>query len=57
MERDRPQFETVRDLLHAWRPREPVCCIYPQVYRETAQSFLQGFLGRVLYAVKANDGG
>jgi len=55
MERDRPQFETVRDLLHAWRPREPVYCIYPQVYRETAQTFLQGFPGRVLYAVKAND--
>jgi ornithine decarboxylase len=25
------------------------------VYRATAQAFLQGFPGRVLYAVKAND--
>ena len=55
MERDRPQFETVEALLAAWRPRDPVYCIYPHLYRETAQAFLGGFPGRVLYAVKAND--
>jgi len=37
------------------RPREPVYCIYPEVYRRTAQDFVTGFPGRVLYAVKAND--
>lgn len=42
-------------MLREWQPREPVYCIHPQVYRETAKAFLQGFPGRVLYAVKAND--
>ena len=42
-------------MLRAWRPREPVYCIHPHIYRETAQAFLRGFPGRVLYAVKAND--
>ena len=42
-------------MLRAWRPREPVYCIHPHVYRGAAQAFLQGFPGRVLYAVKAND--
>jgi ornithine decarboxylase len=32
-----------------------VYCIYPHVYRETAREFVDGFPGRVLYAVKAND--
>jgi ornithine decarboxylase len=53
--KDRPQFACVEDLLQAWRPREPVYCIYPHIYGEAAQAFLQGFPGRVLYAVKAND--
>jgi len=42
-------------MLQAWRPSEPVYCLHPHVYEETAHSFLQGFPGRVLYAVKAND--
>ena len=42
-------------MLRAWRPREPVYCIHPHIYRETAREFLRGFPGRVLYAVKAND--
>jgi len=52
---EREQFERVEDMLRAWRPHEPVYCIYPHVYRETAEAFLRGFPGRVLYAVKAND--
>jgi ornithine decarboxylase len=48
-------FENVGTMLCAWRPREPVYCIYPHVYRITAGDFLSGFPGRVLYAVKAND--
>ena len=51
----REHFERVADMLRAWRPHEPVYCIHPHVYRETAEAFLQGFPGRVLYAVKAND--
>jgi ornithine decarboxylase len=55
MNSQRPQFPSVSHMLLAWRPREPVYCIHPHVYRETAKAFLQGFPGRVLYAVKAND--
>lgn len=42
-------------MLRTLNPRQPVYCIYPHVYRQTAQSFVDGFPGRVLYAVKAND--
>lgn len=48
-------FGNVREAIRALAPREPVYCIYPHVYRRTAQSFVAGFPGRVLYAVKAND--
>lgn len=49
------EFENVSAMLRAWRPEQPVYCIYPEIYRETARAFVQGFPGRVLYAVKAND--
>jgi ornithine decarboxylase len=55
MRSERPEFNGVGDMLRAWQPREPVYCIHPHVYRETAREFLRGFPGRVLYAVKAND--
>ena len=42
-------------MLDALRPVDPVYCVYPHVYRETAQQFMQGFPGRVLYAIKANN--
>jgi ornithine decarboxylase len=45
----------VSEMLRAINPREPVYCIYPHVYLQTARSFVNGFPGRVLYAVKAND--
>jgi len=48
------QFTDVASLIRSQRPKEPVYCIYPHVYRETATEFLQGFPGRVLYAIKAN---
>ncbi len=34
---------------------EPVYCLYPRVLAAGAAAFLEGFPGRVLYAVKAND--
>jgi ornithine decarboxylase len=55
MESERPQFTCVGDMLKAWQPREPVYCIHPHIYKETAKTFLRDFPGRVLYAVKAND--
>lgn len=36
-------------MLLARRPTEPVYCIYPDRYLETARHFLEGFPGRVLY--------
>lgn len=48
-------YADVADLLARESPREPVYCIYPEIYRRTAQDFVGGFPGRVLYAVKAND--
>jgi len=47
--------ENVLSLLAAHEPVQPFYCIYPQVYRQTAQQFVHAFPGRVLYAVKAND--
>ncbi len=47
-------FSDVISLLRAERPKSPVYCIYPHVYSEIATEFLEGFPGRVLYAVKAN---
>ncbi len=49
------QHADVAALLSIEQPRDPVYCIYPEVYRATAQRFVAGFPGRVLYAVKAND--
>ena len=54
MESTGEQFSDVASLIRAERPEHPIYCIYPHVYRETAKEFLEGFPGRVLYAVKAN---
>jgi len=56
-ENDNPctTFGDVNELLRSERPREPVYCIYPEVYRRNTERFVTGFPGRVLYAVKAND--
>ena len=50
-----PTYPDVGRMLRERRPAEPVYCIYPQVYLDTAREFVAGFPGRVLYAVKAND--
>lgn len=51
----RDSYKNVFDMLKESRPVDPVYCVYPHVYRETAQEFIQGFPGRVLYAIKANN--
>jgi len=48
-------YQNVADMLRTNKPRRPVYCIYPELYRETAAEFVNSFAGRVLYAVKAND--
>jgi ornithine decarboxylase len=52
---DITRFPSVNEMLRAWQPSEPVYCIHPDAYSSTANEFLSGFPGRVLYAVKAND--
>ena len=55
MDNSYEEFTDVQSLLRSQSPKEPVYCIFPHVYRETANEFLAGFPGRVLYAVKANS--
>ena len=50
----REQYRDVTELLGDRQPRSPVYCVYPHIYREAARHFVNGFPGRVLYAVKAN---
>lgn len=47
-------YSSVAELLAAHHPAEPVYCVFPHEYVETARNFVAGFPGRVLYAVKAN---
>ena len=55
MPRRSHSYANVEALLRARRPAQPVYCVYPQVYLDNARAFVEGFPGRVLYAVKAND--
>ena len=48
------EFTDVGSLLKAERPEHPVYCIFPHIVRDKAREFLDGFPGRVLYAIKAN---
>lgn len=51
----RDSYNNVFEMLTDLEPVDPVYCVYPHVYRETAEEFLSGFPGRVLYAIKANN--
>jgi ornithine decarboxylase len=48
-------YEDIGQMLRECRPTQPVYCIYPKRYIASAKNFVDGFPGRVLYAVKAND--
>lgn len=48
------RYADARAAVAALAPREPVYCLYPHVLERIARRFLDGFPGRVLYAVKAN---
>ncbi|MDJ0611804.1 MAG: type III PLP-dependent enzyme [Kiloniellales bacterium] len=48
------RYESVEQMVADLQPREPVHCLYPRVLEGLATTFLEGFPGRVLYAVKAN---
>jgi len=49
------EYDNVEELLLAKDPGMPVYCVYPHVYLESTRNFLNGFPGRVMYAVKANN--
>ncbi len=49
------QFNNAADVIAAENPHLPVYCVYPNVYRKSTRRFLDGFPGRTLYAVKANN--
>ncbi len=49
------KFPDSQTLLRQTNPRAPVYCIYPHIYRASTQHFIEGFPGRTLYAVKANN--
>jgi len=55
MENKTEKFTDVGSLLRSERPKHPVYCIFPHVFRQITTEFLSGFPGRVLYAVKANS--
>ncbi len=49
------KYKDIDELLKTRQPDLPVYCVYPHVYRDTAEHFIDRFPGRALYAVKAND--
>jgi ornithine decarboxylase len=51
--RELDHYDRVESLLQQLNPAEPVYCIYPHVYRQSASKFVSEFPGKVLYAVKA----
>ena len=49
------EYKNIKELLLAADPQLPVYCVYGHVYQKSTRHFLDGFPGRVLYAVKANN--
>lgn len=48
------RFATVEDMVKNLRPSQPVQCMHPENLVKAAQTFLQGFKGHTLYAIKSN---
>ncbi len=48
------RFNAVTEVIAELDPAAPVYCIYPRRLRDDVRAFIDGFPGRVLYAVKAN---
>lgn len=49
-----PLLPRVHDVVMSQRPQEPLHCLRPAVITATARTFVNGFPGTVLYAVKCN---
>jgi len=48
------RFSTVDQVVYVLDPSYPVLCVHPDRLARSAETFLKGFPGRVLYAVKCN---
>ncbi len=48
-------YRNIEHLLVERDPDTPVYCIYPHIYEQSTRHFVDGFSGRTLYAVKANN--
>ena len=49
-----PRYQSVPDLIQELRPALPVYALFPNAFRSAAQTFIEGFPGETMYAVKAN---
>ncbi|NWH09224.1 MAG: type III PLP-dependent enzyme [Alphaproteobacteria bacterium] len=49
-----PQFTSIGALIGALRPAAPVYALFPNRFQRAAATFLTGFPGETMYAVKAN---
>jgi len=48
-------YRSVEELLRQTQPQTPVYCVYPHIYKQSTRHFVDGFPGRVLFAVKSNN--
>ena len=48
------RFSSVEEMVNRLDPSYPIYCFYPDRLRAAARTFIDGFPGRVLYAVKCN---
>ncbi|MDJ0921176.1 MAG: type III PLP-dependent enzyme [Henriciella sp.] len=49
-----PVFGSVQDALAAYEGDDPIYVLYPKLIESAAETFLNGFPGKTIYAVKAN---
>ncbi len=49
-----PRYASVKDVVDKLRPTLPIYAIFPSAFRSAAQTFIEGFPGETMYAVKAN---
>lgn len=48
------RYASVRDVIETMQPSLPVYALHPQAFNRVVKTFLQGFPGETMYAVKAN---
>jgi ornithine decarboxylase len=50
----RPRYPSIAAVIERLRPVLPVYALFPQAFRSVAHTFLEGFPGETMFAVKAN---